>query len=1100
MLTYQTIIGRLTEAQKVSILTDLNRLSDPALVALGVPSMRMARLDEGGGHYPSAAALTRSWDPSLIEQVSIHASAKLGENDVRLVLLPGARAAVGAVSGSLSEDPLLAGDAATAYLKGANTAGLPACLDGYGVGYATPAFRRWSEEAPDEQVMWDHLIHPYRTTLAAGEAVGLLVENGMTVPPFSEMAGLRILRRRLDADETVLAIARGEICLVGSAPALQDALHTYRRLQNAVTHGKAAMGELEAAVATGQAISEETVDEAVDRLLHLADACSRAPIMGADSENGQLVEQALRESTVLLENSQNTLPLAPGARVALFGDVIKDAKTLTVLSGRLMNQGHSYIGYAPGYTLEDDRNDKLAMDAEKLAESADTAIVFLSAERERLTMGNALPANQMALVDRLAGTSARVVLVLSADIPPDMHIVAGTRRRPNAVLLAPLHVQNGPLRALETVLGMREPEGRLAHTAIDRNDPATDRHGLKVGPFLGYRYYSTIGIGAVYPFGHGLSFAKFRYSALTVSATSVTFTVTNVGKRAGLAVPQVYAGVSHSTVLRPRRELVGYARVRLEPGAKATVTIPMCLPGIYDASLNKTRVEAGVYTVSIGTSAADIVLSRTVRLGQDTIPPDGRAAPDYLPTVSNLQTEHYTLEAEFTPMKPTLRNPIFGISALVLAGLVKLYDIIAGTHSLFLTLISIALAIGSAVFLVFELIDRNRLLAEERARLEKASNASFTDADHIAVPSADRIFNDADSAAAVHLKKAAPTTQKSEGYDHFADVDKTLTFAVAAHDLAVLAAEKGLSLSEQTARRIFAALATSRLVVVKDMRNDDFSLLLSVLSEYLSCPACEEAVDASYTNEGAVLFRSTEAMNARFDSRIKVALHSAQSRERNIHLAALTDVTWEQLSAYFVPFARYARAPFSSCRVTVNAGGKTEIYHIPENLWFILNLRVGEPLVGIPDYVSDVATVNTWTVERIAPSVGGHTQFRQFYYGQMLYLTDRLNGSAGMDEDAWKKIDRLEAFVARYADFHMGNKMGLGMETYLSVLLSADEEASVALDFALAAQFLPAAISTLSGKIGHDEVGLGETLDIIFGDDHTVYSRKTLKESGAELM
>lgn len=1055
--------------------------------------------------FPSPMALARSWNPALIRAVGTRLSADLAGKGVTHMFLPGAKAAVGAVSDSLSEDPLLSADVASAMLAGVAASGLCATVDGYETGHTVPVHRRWSEEVPNERVLREHLQDPFRTMLHEDGCVGLVVESGVTVPPellSSEHGERRTIRRHTEGAETVLAIARGDMCLDGSPAALQDALHNYRRLENAIAHGKATTADLEIAVSAGNAISETVVDEALDRLLSWAKGCSTLSETQSDSAPvvDSLADAALRGATVLLENHDGILPLTRPRQIALIGDVARRDGDPATLVDLISTAGHTCVGYAPGYALEQDRNDKLLFDAVQLAERSDMAIVFLSAERVRPSMGNALPANQMALVDQLLQGNAKVVLVMSGDVPPDMRVITRTRRRPCGVLLAPLHVTGGAAHVLKTVLGLQDPEGRLAHTATERDDPAGDRSGLKVGPFLGYRYYDTIETGAVYPFGHGLSYTKFRYSNLTISDNNVTFTVENVGKRAGVAVPQVYVGIRQSAVLRPRRELAGYTRLTLAPGAKTIVTLSLRHLGIWDEATARSVVEAGVYTAYVGNSVSDISLQKNIHLGQHTPAPDGLLTSDYLPTISNILTEQYTLEAEFTPMKPTVRNPIFGIGALVLACFVEFYNFVFGGNVLPLHLVALVMAVGGIVFLVFEMRDRNRLLAAERQRLEEASQAEFAEAEQIPVPSADKLFHNADAETGAQLKKAAPVVEKS-GYDHFVDVDKSLTFAVAAHDFATLAAEKGLRISEDTARSIMAAMATSRLVVVRNMPNETFASLLGVLSEYLSCPLCMEAVDETYTNEGAVLFHTTAAMNARLESRVKVAMTSAQSRERNLHIAALTNVSWQQLSAYFVPFARYARAPFSSCRVTVTTdNGQVTPYRIPENLWFFLNLLPGETLVGIPDYVADIATIHTWVVEPTAPTVGGHTQFRQFYYGQMLYLTDRMKDASVVDEDMWKKLDRLEAFAARYAPFGVGNKMSLGLEIYLAVLASSGEEVAVALDKALAVKMLPAIISTLSGKIGRDECGLGETLDSIFGEDHTIYCRKTLKESGAELM
>lgn len=79
-----------------------------------------------------------------------------------------------------------------------------------------------------------------------------------------------------------------------------------------------------------------------------------------------------------------------------------------------------------------------------------------------------------------------------------------------------------------------------------------------------------------FPFGHGLSYTKFAYDGISVSdnGASVSTRITNTGMRAGAEVVQLYVHDMLSTVVRPDRELEGFEKVYLEPGASATEALP----------------------------------------------------------------------------------------------------------------------------------------------------------------------------------------------------------------------------------------------------------------------------------------------------------------------------------------------------------------------------------------------------------------------------------------------------------------------------------------------------------------------------------------------
>ncbi len=1104
MQTYQEIIRRLHESQKIRLLTDFGSFADPELHHLGIPRVIGAPITEGEADVlPSPVEMARSWNPKLVERVSARASRALVRDGVTYVTMPCAKAAVGCIADSLSEDPYLSGKLGGALLRGAEEAGVTACLSSYGT-LRHGADSRWSSAPPDAATLRMHLEQPFRAMLSAAPCAGVVVETGCCLPEgiADEDGDVRIIRRKVEDAQTVQAITRGEICLSGSAEALQSAMHQYRRLQSAIDHGKATTGELNAAVEAGTAISEETVDAALERLLSFAARCRRPDVDIDDSEDGRLADRAFAAATVLLENRVEnrapTLPLTGNRKICLVGDLVTRMERNDI-EQMLQSQGHTLGNMVQGYDPADVHRVDLIEDAEHAAESADTVLLFLTADRDDKTRRVHLPANCLALFDRLSHQKKHMVVILSADLSPDVTFLARAANPPAAVLLAPFHLHDGIRRTLEILLGQKAPTGRLNASCVDHDDPANNRRGLPIGPFIGYRYYNTVGGGALYPFGHGLSYTRFRYSALKLEGNAVTFTVTNDGKVSGVTVPQVYVGISTSAVLRPRRELVGFEALELSPGEKKTVSIPLHLPSVFDEA-GKMQIESGSYTVSVGESVEDIRLSLAVRAGTDQISPDEQDPADYLPSLTNIRKDHYTLEAEYTPMKPSLRNALFGIAALAMAAAVKIFDIVARIDSIVPDIFAIILAVGAIVFLALDASDRKKMVKREQKQLEEINALLYGDGRRIPAPTADQLFADAHDPNGGDFsdENSYDTSGEEEEYDLYADVDQTMTFASASEDFARLCTEKGLHIDVSVARSLFASLATSRLVVVRDMKDDCFNLLLTVLSEYLDCPACVDTVDETYVGETAVLFSGMG--EDRKEQQVFRAIMSARNRPRHMHVAALNRVTLENLSRYFVPFARYAAAPHSAGHVVVqDPEGRDVTYSIPANLWFILNLKEGETLGTLPDYIADIATVHTWAVTKSSPAASC-SEFRQFYFGQMQYLCDRVRADVTVDEDLWKKLDRLEAFAGRYAEFHIGNKAWLGLELYLAVLTTCEVELRAALDESMAVKLIPALCRVLNGKIGRDERGLGETLDGIFGAEYTAACRRVVKGSGVDLM
>jgi beta-glucosidase len=138
----------------------------------------------------------------------------------------------------------------------------------------------------------------------------------------------------------------------------------------------------------------------------------------------------------------------------------------------------------------------------------------------------------------------------------------------------------------------------------------------------------------LFPFGHGLSYTRFEYSNLTVSAPefevgetlTVTVDVANTGPRSGDDVVQLYLSDEVAEVTRPVIELIGFQRVSLEPGEIKRVTFDVHSDRTSFTGLRYERVvEPGWLTLSVGSSSEDIAASTRVELtGTTTVIPEGR--------------------------------------------------------------------------------------------------------------------------------------------------------------------------------------------------------------------------------------------------------------------------------------------------------------------------------------------------------------------------------------------------------------------------------------------------------------------------------------------
>ncbi len=1105
MLNHSHVIHQLTEAQKLRLLTDIHSTEDPGLNALGVPRVRWRNAYAGRkAAYPSPSFLACSWDEELVGEVTeALCREELARGGCHLVL-PSPKPKLTPYGDALSEDPCLSARLSSAALTGALRTGASVSPAGYGL---TPS--EWADTEGDQAARFVRtFLHvPFRTLSRVGGYAGFVTEGDRPAVGIS-WEKPRLFCHAATPAETVKALSEGKICLRGSEEGLRLALANYRRIRGAVEKGKAAMGDLVAACSAGEAISPEEIDAALDRLLDFAFACEGVKATEALSaaDRDALARHAFLASAVLLENrcggksKRPLLPLGTPRRMGIIGAVAMDNPgALSGMTAVLVSKGHTLTGTARGYAKDGRRDDALTEEALELAARSDTILLFVGTtpeaeaamEREGI---RTLPPPQRALCDRLSRMDKEIILVVSSRVSLDMSFVTHAVHPFGAVLWADVTPPAAPGALADILIGAHSPSGRLPVTLCAHSREAAACHrDRKVGSFVGYRYYDTVGCGALYPFGHGLSYTTFRYSHLREENGNVIFTVKNTGKMAGVEIAQVYMGMEDSAVLRPRKELVGFARVDLKPGEATTVTLPV---GEHFEPDEPIEIEKGRYTVYVGASVSDIRLTRTRFGGSVVLPPDGEDPAEYLPTLSNIQTQRYVMEAERKPMKSSLRNLISGIVALCLAGGLKVYEIVTLADSVFLNVIAVILAIGSAVFFGMEFMDRRKRTALEQEALDADTAVLFSEADAVPGLSVTTLFDD--ELYVPEFPKDAEDTEDTEEYDHYADVDKSLTFDKAAAELSAYAAASGLLLREDTVRAMLAALASSRLLVVRDMEAETLSALVTVLSGYFASATSVESADGA-TTEADLLIGWQEDGTAMPRGLLSVMEAAARERGR-IHVAALTDVDPKTAAAYLVPFARHAHAPTSGVTVSVTSpGGEVSRHRIPENLWLVLSLKSGAALCDLPSFLSEAATHHAWDGENTAPAPEGASAVAHFGYGQMDYLCDSLLSRFAVEEDTWKRIDRLEAYAARFSDFRIGNKLWRNLEVYMAVLMELSQSEASARDAALAALLMPGLLAALSGKLPREERSFSETLDSILGDGSVPLCQKTIKESGADL-
>jgi beta-glucosidase len=277
------------------------------------------------------------------------------------------------------------------------------------------------------------------------------------------------------------------------------------------------------------------------------------------------------------------------------------------------------FAYAP--QPEDDERIGRAVE---LAKRSDVALIFGGMPRGFESEGAdrphmRLPGRQDELIRAVVQAQPNTVVVLNCGSPVEMPWVDEVP----GVVLAYYPGQEGGNAIADILSGDVNPSGKLSVSYPKRyednpsyaNYPGTKEVLYGEGIFVGYRYYDAKGVGPLFPFGFGLSYTTFAYGDLQVPKTAkhgepieVSVTVTNTGDRAGKEVVQLYVRDVESSLVRPVKELKGFAKVTLEPGERKTVSFALDQRALsfYDPYRKAWVAEPGKFKVLVGSSSRDI--------------------------------------------------------------------------------------------------------------------------------------------------------------------------------------------------------------------------------------------------------------------------------------------------------------------------------------------------------------------------------------------------------------------------------------------------------------------------------------------------------------
>ncbi len=662
MTDIQGIVTKMTLEEKAALCTGASAWTTTPVERLGLPELlvsdgphgirrqadvrAMAQRSLPATCFPTASSLAATWDADLLHKMGQALAEEAIALNVDVILGPGANMKRTPLCGRnfeyFSEDPYLAGELAASLINGIQSNGVGTCLKHFAAN--NQEFERFSISAEmDERTLREIYLPAFETAVTKAKPWTVMCAYNKVNGTYASE------HHRLLTD--ILKNEWGfEGFVVSDWGAVHDRVASLKAGLDLEMPGpkQTRVNAVIEAVRDG-VLDEAVLDEAVRRIVQIVCRAAQTP-KGGDFDaaaHHALARKVAAEGMVLLKNN-GLLPLQNPQHIAVIGRAAQQAhfqgggsshinptqvdvpfKELQKLAG------NAELSFAPGYPEGASFEQRLLDEAVATAQVADVALLYIALPTFKESEGYDRPdldltEQQVALIQAVTAVQPNTVVILNNGAPVAVRDwIDGTA----AVLEAWMMGQAGGGAIADVLFGRVNPSGKLAETyPIKLTDTPTylnypgenDVVRYGEGLFIGYRYYDAREVQTQFPFGYGLSYTTFAYSNPQVSAVTfkdvdgitVSVDVTNTGQVPGKEVVQVYVHDQEARLVRPYKELKGFAKVELQPGETKTVTIPLDFRSFayYDPAYRQWVTEDGQFDILIGASAADIRSTVTVTL------------------------------------------------------------------------------------------------------------------------------------------------------------------------------------------------------------------------------------------------------------------------------------------------------------------------------------------------------------------------------------------------------------------------------------------------------------------------------------------------------
>ena len=648
------LVAQMTIEEKASLMSGLDFWYLKSIERLGIPSIMVTdgphglrKQADNADHlginksvpavcFPTSAATACTFDRDLLKRIGIAIGEECRQEEVAVIPGPGVNIKRSPLCGRnfeyFSEDPYVSGELATALVQGVQSQNVGVSVKHYAFNNQE-TLRMTTDSVLDERTAREIYLPAFEKITKDSDPWTFMCSYNLFEEIYcSENKKLLIDILRDEWGFTGLVMSDWG-AVNDRAKGVAAGLDLQMPADNGVNDARVVDS-----VKNGS-LSEADLDTAAINVVELIlKARTREPLKYDVDAHRTLAAHAAAESTVLLKNDDDIMPMPEGAKFAVIGSFAKTPRHQGAGSSKIepvkldsvcdcLKEIGAEFDYADGYALDSDKPDDAQItEAIKAAEGKDYVFIVAGLpapyESEGFDRDNMkMPASHIKLIEALAAMNKNVVVFLLGGSP--MELIWEDKVK--GILMCYLGGETVGKAIADMIVGKQAPGGRLAESwpfKNSENPAATYFPGYQKSVeyresiYVGYRYYNTAEKPLRYPFGFGLSYTKFEYSEPKVNKTSIddtetvtiTLDVKNTGHAAGSDVVQLYVAHKNPTIFKAVHEIKGFEKVNLTPGESKTVSFSLDKRAFayYNIKINDWHVESGEYELQIGASSRDI--------------------------------------------------------------------------------------------------------------------------------------------------------------------------------------------------------------------------------------------------------------------------------------------------------------------------------------------------------------------------------------------------------------------------------------------------------------------------------------------------------------